>query len=100
MGISDRVRPIPTPIGRETNEPLEVSLTWGRTSGNSLDMHIHPPNSNSVILHDGDDGRIDGKISLRTSLTSDMTNRIWMFEVVGARVSGTESYILIINSYE
>ena len=78
---------------------LELSLTWDRTSGNSLDIHIHQPNSNSVILNDGDDGRIDGKISLRTSLTSDMTNRIWMVEVVGALVSGTESYTLIINSY-
>ncbi len=78
---------------------LEVSLTWDRTSGNDLDLDVTPPNGRVSRLHDLDDGRTDGKIAFRTALNKNTINRPWGFDVVGAQVSGTQSYTLIINSY-
>ncbi|MCZ0860996.1 hypothetical protein O0S10_07125 [Methanocorpusculum sp. MG] len=86
-----------TPV---SGQKLEVSLTWDRTSsGSDLDLYIYPPNSDPIKMQDEIDGRTDGKISLRTSLAAADLNRLWIFDVTGARVSGTQSYTLIINSY-
>lgn len=85
-----------TPGNEQT---LEISLQWDRSSGNDLDLYIKPPNNPPTRMQDGVDGRLDGKISLKTSLTSETINRPWTFEVTGAQVSGTQSYTLIINSY-
>lgn len=86
-----------TPV---SGRKLEVSLTWDRaSSGNDLDLCIVPPNSNPAWIQDDIDGRLDGKISLRTALAADDLNRLWIFDVAGAQVSGTQSYTLIINSY-
>ncbi|MCZ0859688.1 hypothetical protein O0S10_00425 [Methanocorpusculum sp. MG] len=86
-----------TPV---TGQKLEVSLTWNRaSSGNDLDLRICPPGTDSIVLQDEIDGRTDGNIFIRTSLTTNTLNKPWGFEVIGARVSGTQSYTLTINSY-
>ncbi|HJK35551.1 MAG TPA: hypothetical protein O0X34_00130 [Methanocorpusculum sp.] len=79
---------------------LEVSLTWDRAaSGNDLDLYIYPPDSNSIKIHDNTDGKFDGKISLRTVISTDDLNQLWIFGVTGDQVSGTQSSTLTINSY-
>ncbi|MDV0443477.1 hypothetical protein [Methanorbis rubei] len=80
-------------------QTLEISLTWNRASENDLDLYITIPNGGTSLIHDDMDGKFDGKISLKTSLTSSTVNRIWGCDVIGARVSGTQPYTLIINSY-
>lgn len=86
-----------TPVN---GQKLEVSLTWDRAaSGNDLDLYVTPPQSTSMLLHDEIDGRNDGKIFIRTSLSSGTLNQAWGFDVTGSQVSGTQSYILTINSY-
>ena len=86
-----------TPV---SGQVLEVSLTWNRdSSGNDLDLCIVPPNSNHVWIQDDVDGKLDGKISVRTVLVTEDLNRIWIVEISGAQVSGTQPYTLIINSY-
>lgn len=84
----------------EIGQKLEVSLIWNRaSSGNDLDLCIYPPQTDPIQLHDEIDGKTDGKISLRIPLTSSYLNQLWVFDVAGAQVSGTQSYTLIINSY-
>lgn len=84
----------------ESGQKLEVSLTWNRASfGNDLDLCIYPPKTDPIRLHDEIDEKTDGKISLRIPLTSSYLNQLWVFDVVGAQVSGTQSYTLTINSY-
>ena len=78
---------------------LEVSLKWDHTSGNDLDLYIKPPESDSIRFHDQDDGKIDGMISINIPLNSAIVNKLWNFNVFGSRVSGTQPYTLIINSY-
>ena len=85
-----------TPGNEQT---LEVSLTWDRSTGNDLDLYVTLPNGEANLIHDEVDGRADGKISIRTSLTMSTINQPWGFDVIGSQVSGTQSYILIINSY-
>ncbi|MDR0981187.1 MAG: hypothetical protein LBL85_05405 [Methanocalculaceae archaeon] len=86
-----------TPV---SGSKLEISFTWdGASSGNDLDLYIRPPNNEPSWIQDDIDGRFDGKISLRTSLTADDLNHLWKFDVTGAQVSGTQSYTLTINSY-
>ena len=86
-----------TPIN---GQQFEVSLTWDRAaSGNYLALYIYPPDSNSIKIHDNTDGKFDGKISLRTVISTDDLNQLWIFGVTGDQVSGTQSSTLTINSY-
>lgn len=78
---------------------LEISLRWTKSSGNDLDLYLHPPNTDAILIHDEIDGISDGKISLRTSLSSGDLNQMWQFDVIGANVSGTQSYTLILHSF-
>lgn len=86
-----------TPIN---GQQFEVSLTWDRAaSGNYLALYIYPPDSNSIKIHDNTDGKFDGKISLRTVISTDDLNQLRIFGVTGDQVSGTQSSTLTINSY-
>ena len=84
----------------ESGQKLDVSLTWDRaSSGNDLDLYMRPPNVNPTKIHDDIDGKNDGKIFFRVSLTANTINQDWRFDVIGAQVSGTQSYTLTLNSY-
>ena len=85
-----------TPV---SGQILEVSLIWNRaSSGNDLDLYVTPPRSISIPLQDDIDGKTDGKIFIRISLTPETINQVWGFDVSGAQVSGTQPYTLIINN--
>ncbi|MDV0443424.1 hypothetical protein [Methanorbis rubei] len=84
------------PSGHST---LEVSLQWDHTTNNDLSLTMYPPNGNPLAWNDASDGQTNGEISLNTPLPSQMTGKHWNFVVTGARVSGTQSYTLVINSY-
>lgn len=81
-----------------TDTKLELSLTWDCSTGNDLDLIVVPPTGSAIYIHDQNDGRTDGKISVGTRLQQG-TGIQWRVGVEGAAVTGNQQYILIINSY-
>lgn len=70
---------------------LPVDLNWG-SSSDSLTLTVSAPDATLGPYHDGDDGRIDGRIYLVVSKSSGQTPGTWYFGVFGERVAGARSF--------
>lgn len=78
---------------------LEVSLTWDRSTNNDLTLTLYPPHGRSYAWDDSADGKLNGKISVKTPIPSDMTGAYWGIDITGRTVTGTQAYTLTMNSY-
>lgn len=70
---------------------LPVDLNWG-SSSDSLTLTVSAPDATLGPYHDGDDGRIDGRIYLVVSKSSGLTPGTWYFDIFGERVAGVRGY--------
>lgn len=70
---------------------LPVDLNWGSAS-DSLSLTVSAPDATLGPYHDGDDGRIDGRIYLVISKSSGLTPGTWYFSIFGERVAGVRGY--------
>jgi len=77
-----------------SSSSFSVYLVWNDPS-NSLTLTIYSPNGDVYgPYHDADDGRIDGKITLKVE---DAEHGTWFFKVYGEDVSGVQIYTLTIT---
>ncbi|MEN6518817.1 MAG: peptidase domain-containing protein [Methanospirillum sp.] len=70
---------------------LPVDLNWG-SSSDSLTLKVSAPDASLGPYHDGDDGRIDGRIYLVITKSSGLTPGTWYFGIFGERVAGVRGY--------
>ena len=66
-------------------------LNWGNPS-NSLALTIYPPGSQLGPYYDSDDGRTDGRITVKIQKSTGLATGTWWSRVYGYSVTGTQSY--------
>lgn len=66
-------------------------LNWGNPS-NSLALTVYPPGSQLGPYYDSDDGRTDGRITVKIQKSTGLPSGTWWSQVYGYSVTGTQSY--------